>query len=170
MTYMIIRQVRVVLLTVKNTWRSWQLKLLTWKNLASPIHLIKILDQRQIDEKKNEWTISTTPWSSVQSTKMSPSFLASRDKLGQLKKKPSFPISTNRDETLKRMVITTLPIMMIISSFNQKKHTHSHVNEKKNWDLFWARSETEMVGPGILDLYRASQICFHVNLSWFLFL
>ena len=70
----------------------------------------------------------------------------------------------------KRMVITTLPIMMIISSFNQKKHTHSHVNEKKNWDLFWARSETEMVGPGILDLYRASQICFHVNLSWFLFL
>ena len=69
--------------------------------------------------KTNEWTILTPPWSSVQSTKMSPSFLASRDKLGQLKKKPSFPISTNRDETLKRMVITTLPIMMIISSFNQ---------------------------------------------------
>ena len=167
---MIIRQVRVVLLTVKNTWRSWQLKVAYLEKFSFAYSSYQNPWSKTNWWKTNEWTISTTPWSSVQSTKMSPSFLASRDKLGQLKKKPSFPISTNRDETLKRMVITTLPIMMIISSFNQKKHTHSHVNEKKNWDLFWARSETEMVGPGILDLYRASQICFHVNLSWFLFL
>ena len=48
---------------------------------------------------------------------------ASRDKRWPIEKKPSFPISTNRDENrpLKRMVITTWPIMMIISNFEKKE-------------------------------------------------
>ena len=55
--------------------------------------------------------------------KWAPVFWHRVTKVGQLKK-PSFPISTNRDENrpLKRMVITTWPIMMIISNFEKKRN------------------------------------------------
>ena len=70
---------------------------------------------------------------------MSPSFLASRDKLGQLKKKPSFPISTNRDETWKKNGNNNFADNDDNKQLQTKRNTltqRTHVNRKKT-SLLW---------------------------------